>query len=85
MSNIFDEEPELSEDDYLEGQEAFLIKENMKKLISDMVMKSNRPKNDFQKRMLFDFVSENILCRPEYKGVQSYHILDEIERCLREL
>jgi hypothetical protein len=55
-----------------------------KLLIAGMVRTSERPKNDFQKRMLLDFVSENIMCRPEYKTVKPYDILDEIERCLRE-
>jgi hypothetical protein len=80
MSNIFDEEPELSESYYLYGQEEFFKKEEMKKLIAGMVRNSERPKSEFQSRMLLDFISENIQSRPDYRSVTKEEIKAEIER-----
>ena len=84
MSNIFGEEPELSEADYLSGQEAFLKKENMKKLIADMVRGIRPNAKKFEIDQMKMRIIENIQSRPDYKDLESYHILDEIERVLNE-
>jgi hypothetical protein len=53
-----------------------------KLLIAGMVRSSERPKNDFQKRLLLDFIAENIQLRPAYKLITTEEIKIEIERCL---
>jgi hypothetical protein len=53
-----------------------------KKIISGIVRRSENPKNNFQRRMLLDFISDNIQSRPAYKDVTTEEISAEIERCL---
>lgn len=53
-----------------------------KSLISRMVRFSETPKNDFQRRLLLDFVSVNIQSRPDYKNITMEEINEEIDRVL---
>jgi hypothetical protein len=47
-----------------------------------MVRFSETPKNDFQRRLLLDFVSVNIQSRPDYKNITMEEINEEIDRVL---